>query len=226
MARYLAFPVASPAAAHERPSRSHPPSVATHPRPHASAVDPPAISLFPNFPSAPTRCTRLIPIFLGFAQNRLRTATSPPPSSFSHSSNLRPFSSMCCVAMVGGATSSSSSRRHRSSPIVTLLLACLLRCSSCAGDKSSPSPLFYRLFFFLYTAAMAAPGAECWRPKPPLVPRPRPCKAVRTLQAELTSLLRCRRSAAPQSASSPSPLAALPAQVPGQRGTPCCEAPA
>lgn len=33
------------------------------PRPHASAVDPTAISLFPNFPSAPTRCTRLIPFF-------------------------------------------------------------------------------------------------------------------------------------------------------------------
>ena len=48
----------------------------------------------------------------------------------------------------------------------------------------------------------------------------------RLFGAELTSLLRCRRSAAPQSASSPSPLAALPAQVPGQRGAPCCEAPA
>jgi hypothetical protein len=64
MARYLtspsswsAQPLPTSAPAEAIPQRRRPP------RPHASAVDPTAISLFPNFPSAPTRCTRLIPFF-------------------------------------------------------------------------------------------------------------------------------------------------------------------
>jgi hypothetical protein len=216
--------VAGPAAAHERPSRSHSPSAAAHPGPTRQ--------LWTQLPSLSSPTFPLLPHDAHASSHFSRIRTKP-----SAHSNLTPSLFLLAQQQPTPFLLYVLCRHGWRSRLVILLasleeqprrhpLPCVrLRCSSCAGDKSSP-PLFYRLFFFLYTAAMAAPGAECWRPKPPLVPRPSPCKAARALQAELTSLLRCRHSAAPHSASNPSPLAALPAQVPGQRGALCCEAPA
>jgi hypothetical protein len=78
--RHHAYPVADPAAAHERPRRSHSPAPPPTPGSARQLWDPPAISLFPNFPPCSPTMHAPHPHFLG--SHKTVCAQQPHPSLF------------------------------------------------------------------------------------------------------------------------------------------------
>jgi hypothetical protein len=96
---------------------------------------------------------------------------------------------------------------HTSMPLrlpatqVSLLFSLFLlaACSSPLPQRSPPMDACLEAHCRGIRLAMAAPGAELWRPEPPLVPRPSPCEAAHAPCRPGIAVCR-RRSAAPRRA--------------------------